>query len=180
MIWDTGQGSADEHHSHRPRNANCIAFSPDGRTVATGTGPDSIVLIDVDTAVLRSITTDTQVQSLTFSPDSSRLISGHIDGLIRIWDAAETRQIQSPLFGHSKMVLGLSLSPDGRSLASAGEDKTVRVWDTLTGQELLCLTDCKARVNAVAFSPDGYTLAAADHTGAITLCMPGLRIEPPI
>ena len=45
----------------------------------------------------------------------------------------------------------------------------MRVWDAVTGQELLCLTDCKARVNAVAFSPDGYTLAAADHTGAVTL-----------
>ncbi len=45
----------------------------------------------------------------------------------------------------------------------------MRVWDTMTGQELLCLTECKDQVNAVAFSPDGSILAAADHTGAITL-----------
>jgi eukaryotic-like serine/threonine-protein kinase len=169
MIWDTTKGVRTNTIPHRHHTGHSVAFSPDGRTVATGTWPDSIVLINVDTAVLRSITTDTEVHSLTFSPDGSRLISGHIDGLIRIWDVAETRQIQSPLFGHSKVVLGLSLSRDGRTLASASEDKTVRLWDTLTSQELLCLTDCKARVNAVAFSPDGDTLAAADHSGAITL-----------
>ncbi len=52
----------------------------------------------------------------------------------------------------------------------------MRVWDILTGQELLCLTDCKARVNAVAFSPDGSILAAADQTGAITLWRAGPTI----
>ncbi len=53
----------------------------------------------------------------------------------------------------------------------------MRLWDTVTGQELLCLTDCKARVNAVAFSPDGSTLAAADHTGAITLWRAGPAVN---
>ena len=45
----------------------------------------------------------------------------------------------------------------------------VRVWDPVTGQELLCLSGHEKRVNAVAFSPDGHTLASADHTGAIRL-----------
>jgi eukaryotic-like serine/threonine-protein kinase len=60
-------------------------------------------------------------------------------------------------------------NPHGQTLASGGEDKTARIWDTITGQERLRLTDCKARVNALAFSPDGDTLAAADHSGAMTL-----------
>jgi WD40 repeat protein len=69
-------------------------------------------------------------------------------------------------------IAGLFLSPDGRSLASAGQGGTGRVWEMQTGQELRCLTDCKARVNSVAFNPDGSILAAADHAGAVTLWQP--------
>jgi eukaryotic-like serine/threonine-protein kinase len=169
MIWDTSKGVRTNTIPQRPGYGTCIAFSPDGRTVACAAGSQSMMLIDVVTGVTRSIAIENEVHSLTFSPDGSRLITGHHDGLIRIWDLGKFAQVQSPLYGHSKIVFGLSLSRDGRTLASGGEDRTVRLWDILSGQELLCLTDCKARVNAVAFSPDGYTLAAADHSGAITL-----------
>jgi WD40 repeat protein len=65
-------------------------------------------------------------------------------------------------------VLGLALSPDGRSCRRARTGPSgsgIRK----TGQELLCLTDRKARVNSVAFSPNGSILAAADHSGPVTL-----------
>ena len=128
-----------------------------------------VVLTDLVGGASRRIETGhSQTYSLVFSPDGSRLTSGHADGLIKTWDVATGRETQA-LPGHSSFVYGLALSPDGHTLASAGEDRTVRVWDVSTGQELLCLTDCKARVNSVAFSPDGSILAAADHTGTITL-----------
>jgi eukaryotic-like serine/threonine-protein kinase len=169
MIWDTVRGVRTHTITHPPLTLGALAFGTDGHTVGLGGGRDSIILIDVSNGGIRSIAIESEVRSLAFSPDGSHLISGHRDGLIRMWHVADSRQVQAPLTGHSDDVFGLSLSPDGRTLASAGKDTTVRLWDVITGQELLCLTDCKAQVNAVAFSPDGYTLAAADHSGAITL-----------
>jgi len=168
MIWDTKEGRRTATIPQAPGNINCLAFSPNGLTLASGAGLDGLALTDTDSGLRRLITTDTRPSALTFSPDGSHLITGHENGLIKTWDVALGRQVQT-LSGHANMVLSLAVSPDGRTLASAGEDRTVRVWDAATGQELLCLTDCKARVNAVAFSPDGCILAAADHMGAVTL-----------
>ena len=64
---------------------------------------------------------------------------------------------------------GLATSQDGRSLATDYDDGIVRLWDLATAQQILGLTGCRARVNSVAFSSDGMTLAAADHAGFITI-----------
>ncbi len=98
---------------------------------------------------------------LSLSPDGKRLVTGGIDGTIRVWNA-ETGEFVRALVGHDSYVYGLAWSPDGKVVASAGSfDGTVRLWDVQEGKSLSVFRGLQGYVYHVAWSPDGNTLIAA-------------------
>jgi WD40 repeat protein len=154
-----------------------VAYSPDGRTMATAQGKEVKLW---DTATWNMVGTLTghtaEIKSLAYSADGKILASGSGDKTATLWDAA-TGLERFTLKGHTGKVLGVALSPDGRLLATGSEDKTVRLWDVTTGQELARLDGHEAVVHGVVFSSDGRLIASASHDTTVRIWNVAARRE---
>jgi WD40 repeat protein len=149
-----GSGNAGSPLTDR---VNAVAFSPDGKQVATGSGEPSrggeLKLWDVTNGQLvrdfSKVHSDA-VLSLEFSPDGKLLASGAADKMARVCDLA-TGKIVRNFEGHTHHVLGVSWSADGRTLATAGADGMVKVWDFTTGDRKKNIEGYDKEVTAVRF-----------------------------
>lgn len=147
-----------------------MAFSPNGRWLATGSFDGTIILWEVATGrevrTLRGHTLG--VSSVAFSPDGRWLISGSADKTIKVWEVATGLELRT-LTGHADVTTSVEFSPDGKHLASASGDKTIKLWEVATGREVRTLSGHTSTVNNIAFSRDGRTLASGGAEKALKL-----------
>ncbi len=158
-----------------------IAFSSDGKTLASGSSDGTILLWDISSG--RRETLDTQknkieIKSLVFHPKNRQwLVSGTTDGRVQLWDLSQTVSKPSNLYSHEGCppennkpeVWALAFNSDGTILASGSWDCTILLWDFQQQKLLRPLEGHNDFIWSVAFSPDGKTLASGSRDGTVLL-----------
>jgi WD40 repeat protein len=138
-----------------------LAFSPDGKFLASGGYDNRIRLWNPDTGKEVRILEGHQsyVNCIALSADGKWLASGSQDHDLRLWEV-DTGQQRRRFLGHEAPIELLTLSPNGKVLASSCLSGTLRLWDTASGKEIRALPNDKGyRIGAMTFSPDSKHLA---------------------
>jgi WD40 repeat protein len=143
-----------------------VAWSPDNKTLASGSWDRTVKLWDSGSGKLLSTLNGhaDDVWSVAWSPDGKTLASGSRDRTVKLWDSASGRLLRT-LSGHAS-VSSVAFSPDGQTLAS-GSANTVNFWDARNGRPLRTLSGYVSYVSSVAWSSDSKSLASASADASI-------------
>jgi WD40 repeat protein len=105
------------------------------------------------------------VEAVDYSSDGKSIISGGVDGTIRLWDLTSAREAMK-FEGHTGCITDVSFSPDGRTIASISLDGTIRLWDVAAGRQIQKISgySWKDRYQRVRYSPDGKYVVGSTVT----------------
>lgn len=167
-VWETASGQPTAILTLHTDWVRSVAFSPDGKYLASSSDDQTICLYDRSTGELKRLAEHKgRVYAIAFSTDSQQLISGSQDKTVRLWDI-NTGRCLKVLEGHEDRIWTVAFS-DAGIIASGSEDQAIRIWNVDTGQCLRVLTGHNAPIWSVAFSSDRQMLASGSEDQTIRL-----------
>jgi WD40 repeat protein len=164
ILWDVASGQL-VNRIEQNSWVTAIAFSADGRTLASGHDDGTVRFWDVATqkflGELKSSPKPLPVSAIAFAPRGQFIASAGEDRVVRVWDEFTHKQV-CELHSHTDRIPALAWSPDGSLLVSAGWDTSARVWRPPQADPLILLNSHAEQVSTLVYSPDGKYLACAD------------------
>ncbi len=186
-LWDTKRDP--QRDPKKPLNRklkghpSCVssgAFSPDGKTVVTGSFDSTACMWDVETGrKLRVLKHTSVVSSVAWSPDGKTILTGSWYGTAHVWDT-KTGKLLKKFDGHDSIkavyineaphsISSVAYSPKGDIVITVSEGGTTRLWNIRTGSLLKQLTGSTHDIASVAWSPDGATVVSGSWDGSVRL-----------
>jgi uncharacterized protein with WD repeat len=179
-LWRTEDGTLERRIRGMAERVYDIAFSPDGRWMATASGDPGqggaarLWLAEPDGGgkpVRDLVESYDSVYAVAFSPDSKLVAAAGADRAIRVWETESGKEV-ALMEDHADWIYDIAFSPDGKRLASASRDKTSKVFDIEKKESLVTFPGHGDTVYTVVFSPDGQTIATGGADKQIRLWRP--------
>jgi WD40 repeat protein len=172
-LYDSTSGKVVRQMS-QDRAIRCLAWSADGKLIATNAGKSAVAMWDAETGLLRHTFGDEAINAVAFTGKSEQLVTWETGGTLRLWDAAKGTLVRA--WGgdedggtSSSLIYQIALGRDGKSVLCGSTTGAVNEWDLATGKRRRQFTGHHGRVPAVAGAPDGSLVASGGADGTIRL-----------
>jgi WD40 repeat protein len=167
-LWDVADGTQHRSLGQRTNPVWGVAFSPDGKTLATG--ESNVGLLLPPGWFLKGISVKDLYSYVLWFGDVRDYGMKNLNSLV-LWDVTSGTEIRT-LGEHPEPINNLLFSPDGKTLLSSSMDGTINLWGMPEGKELRTLQLTAwytSRNRSVALAPDGKVLATLSSNGSVTL-----------
>ncbi len=194
QIWNLADSKSSQTIKGHTDFVTSVAFSADGKQVVTTSKDKTVRVWDVEGAkevALFKVEREVEIKDAkgkvtkqkelgreftraVFTSDGKKIITGNLDGVIKIYDVADKKEVKE-LKAHEG-VWSLALSPDGSKFATGGYDGTIKIWNANDGMELRtikahlgAMPNVGGNVTSIAYSPDGQRLVSGGVDGTVKI-----------